>query len=69
MQAVRELKQNKLRLEKRKTLLEKFKLSVITKDEYCAAITGLKKEAQWAASPPWDIENEDAELGAADDSD
>ena len=69
MQAIRELKQNKLRLEERRTLLEEFKLGIITKDEYRAAITGLEKEAQRAALPPWDIENDDAELGAGDDSD
>ena len=69
MQAIRELKQNKLRLEEHRTLLEEFKLGIITKDEYRAAITGLEKEAQRAASPPWDIENDDAELGAGDDSD
>ena len=34
MQAVHELKHNKLRLEERKTLLEEFKLDIITKDEY-----------------------------------
>jgi len=69
MQAVCELKQNKLRLEKLKTLLEEFKLSIITKDEYCAAITGLEKEAERAASPAWDIENKYAELKASDDTD
>jgi len=43
MQAVHELKQNKLRLEECKTFLEEFKLGIITKDEYHAAITGLKR--------------------------
>ena len=66
MQAVHELKHNKLRLEERKMFLEEFKLSIITKDEYRAAITKLKKEARWAASPAWDIENEDGELGDED---
>jgi hypothetical protein len=69
MQAVHELKQNKLRLKERKTFLEEFKLGIITKDEYRAAITGLEKEAERAASPAWDIENEDAELEASDDTD
>ena len=69
MQAVHELKHNKLRLEERKTFLEEFKLGIITKDEYHAAITKLEKEAQRAASPAWDIENEDAELGDGDVSD
>jgi len=46
MQAVHELKHNKLRLEERKMFLEEFKLSIITKDEYRAAITKLKKEAR-----------------------
>ena len=54
MQAVHELKQNKLRLEECKTFLEEFKLGIITKDEYHAAITRLKKEAQQAASLAWD---------------
>jgi hypothetical protein len=63
MQAVRELKHNKLRLEERKTFLEEFKLGIITKDEYRAAIAKLERDAQRAASPTWDIEDEDAELG------
>jgi hypothetical protein len=62
MQAIRELKHNKLRLEERKTLLEEFKLGIITKDEYRAAIAKLEKGDQRASSPAWDIENDDVEL-------
>jgi hypothetical protein len=69
MQAVHELKHNKLRLEERKTLLEEFKLDIITKDEYRAAIAKLERGAERAVSPAWDIENEDAELPDGDVSD
>ena len=69
MQAVHELKHNKLRLEERKTLLEEFKLDIITKDEYCAAIAKLERGAERAGSPAWDIENKDAELPDGDVSD